>query len=152
MQAADLRDPGWSQAVPVGPYDAVVTATALHWLSDAEIRAVYAGAARLLAHRGILLVGDAVCLDAPRLERLTRLAAAAHETAAGESWSDFWRAARAVPEFVQLIDERDRRLLRRRPLIGRTLAAHAAALREAGFAEAAEVWRAHEGAVIAALP
>jgi trans-aconitate methyltransferase len=28
----DLADPGWVQALPAGEFDAVLTATALHWL------------------------------------------------------------------------------------------------------------------------
>lgn len=29
---ADLKDPGWAGLLPYGSYDAVLTATALHWL------------------------------------------------------------------------------------------------------------------------
>lgn len=148
---ADLRDARWGQALPTGPYDAVVTAAALHWLSDAELGSVYAGAARLIAPRGILLVAESVPVAAPRLERLMRAAACGREAVEGASWNDFWLAARAVPEFAALLGERDRRRLTRPPMIGRTLDVHTAALAEGGFAEVAEVWRAGETAVIAAL-
>src|SRR5262245_58335116 len=41
---ADLSDPGWAAAVPVpdGGFDAVVTATALHWFSQPDLRRLYA--------------------------------------------------------------------------------------------------------------
>ncbi len=42
---ADLTDPGWTGLLPDGPYDAVLTATALHWLRVGPLAALY-GAAR----------------------------------------------------------------------------------------------------------
>jgi trans-aconitate methyltransferase len=45
---ADLRDPDWALRIPSGPYDAVLSTTALHWLTPPSLRAVYAACARLL--------------------------------------------------------------------------------------------------------
>jgi hypothetical protein len=38
---ADLRDPGWGDALPESHVDAVVTATALHWLPQDAVRRLY---------------------------------------------------------------------------------------------------------------
>ncbi|MFD7546981.1 class I SAM-dependent methyltransferase [Streptomyces sp. NPDC059816] len=44
----DLNSPGWAdRAAPDGPWDAVVSSTALHWLEPADLDALY----RLLADR-----------------------------------------------------------------------------------------------------
>jgi SAM-dependent methyltransferase len=148
---ADLREPGWVDALPSGPYDAIVTATALHWLDDREVRRLYREAHGLLGQRGILLVADLLPTGSPKVARLAQGALTAHEAGRDESWSDFWRGARAVPEFSRLVDERDRRLLPRRPVVPSPIDEHAAALAQAGFREVGEVWRVHGAAVLAAL-
>ena len=38
---ADLRDPSWATAVGPDRFDAVVSTTALHWLSPSQLAAVY---------------------------------------------------------------------------------------------------------------
>ncbi|HEX6422949.1 MAG TPA: class I SAM-dependent methyltransferase, partial [Acidimicrobiales bacterium] len=38
---ADLGDPGWLDALREGGFDAVVSATALHWLAEPVLRRVY---------------------------------------------------------------------------------------------------------------
>ena len=148
---ADLRNPRWTRAIPSGPYDAVLSATAFHWLEPAEVWRIYGQAARLLRDDGIVLVGDILPTGSPRLQQLARAALASHEAARGETWNAFWRDARAVPEFTALVRERDRRLLPRRPVIARSIDEHAAALAEAGFREVGEVWRVHSSAVLAAM-
>ena len=45
---ADLRRPDWPDRIPAGPYDAVLSTTALHWLEPDALRSVYAACARLL--------------------------------------------------------------------------------------------------------
>src|SRR5690606_34457847 len=39
--AADLDDPGWTERLGEEPFDAVLTATALHWLSGERVRTLY---------------------------------------------------------------------------------------------------------------
>jgi len=148
---ADLRDPAWVGALPDGPYGAVTCATTLHWLDHSEIRRLYSDAARLLPHGGILLVADVLPTGSPGLQRLARAAAASREGAHEETWDRFWRDARTVEQFAELVEERDRRLLPRRPRVSLPVEAHAAALAEAGFRDVGEVWRLHEAAVLAAL-
>lgn len=148
---ADLRRPAWVAAVPGGPYDAVTSATTLHWLDHSEVRRLYGDAARLLACGGTLLVADVLPTGSPGFQRRARAAATLREGAQEETWDRFWRDARAVPEFAELVEERDRRLLPRRPCVSLPIEAHAAALAEAGFRDVGEVWRVHEAAVLAAV-
>jgi SAM-dependent methyltransferase len=62
---ADLRDPDWRTAVPDGPYDAVVSAMAIHHLSAARKRELYGEAFALLAPGGLFLNMDYVAIEGP---------------------------------------------------------------------------------------
>jgi len=148
---ADLRDPRWVTALPGGTYVAATCATALHWLGEPEVRRLYFDVRRLLVPGGILLVADVMPVGSPRISRLSRAAAATREAAAGERWDRFWAEVRAVPEFRPLTKERSRRQLSRQPYVGGTVEEHSAALKQAGFRDAAEVWRVHEAVVVAAV-
>ena len=55
----DLRVAGWSDRIGLDrPADAAVSTTALHWLAEPELRAMYAELAMALAPGGVLLNGD----------------------------------------------------------------------------------------------
>ena len=148
---ADLRDARWVTALPSDRYVAVTCATALHWLRHPEVRRLYRDVRRLMIRGGILVVADVMPVGSQRLRRLARVAAARREAEAGERWERFWAEARAVPEFGLIMQERSRRQLSRPPSVSLPLEAHAAALRQAGFEEAGEVWRVHEAAAVAAF-
>lgn len=65
---ADLSAPGWEREL-AAPYDAVVSAAALHNLRDgARIRALYGEIARILAPGGAFLNLDHVNPGGPRIE------------------------------------------------------------------------------------
>ncbi len=70
---ADLRRPDWPERIPAGPYDAVLSTTALHWLEPDALRCVYAACARLLRPGGLLANGDHLHdLESPKLDKLAR--------------------------------------------------------------------------------
>jgi len=56
----DLRVPGWTARLGLGTRapDAAVSTTALHWLPEPELRAMYAELASVLRPGGLLLDGD----------------------------------------------------------------------------------------------
>ncbi len=62
---ADLGERGWSAAVPSGPYDAVVSAMAIHHLPAERKRELYAEAFALLAPGGLFLNMDYVAIEGP---------------------------------------------------------------------------------------
>ncbi|MGH3670876.1 MAG: class I SAM-dependent methyltransferase [Pseudonocardiaceae bacterium] len=172
---ADLRDQGWAAALGQDSFDAVLSATATHWLQPPELAAVYRDIASLLRPGGILLNGDGLyyphsqtriraaveSVDRRRQER------AVHEGA--EAWADWWDALRAEPALQEAFTARDRifppargRIFpsehggiaspERRPA-GKppTLAFHEAALLEAGFDEVGTVWQDLHKRILLAL-
>jgi SAM-dependent methyltransferase len=64
----DLRDPAWTEIFPK-PVDAVVSATALHWLNEQQLKQVYAQIASILRGGGIFLNADHVGSDFPALQQ-----------------------------------------------------------------------------------
>ncbi|GAB7044133.1 MULTISPECIES: class I SAM-dependent methyltransferase [Catenuloplanes] len=142
---ADLTAPGWHAAV--GPVDAVLSSTALHWLSPTELSAVYTTAASLLDQGGVLLNADHLRFGpanptladvSERHDAHTQAAAFATGTLDYQQWYD--EAARH-PELGALTEERERRFANRPPQPLAPLAFHLAALDAAGFAETGTVWQ-----------
>lgn len=161
---ADLRDPGWPQQLPVSEVDAVVSSTALHWLSASQLAATYRRAGELLPSGGLLLNADNMAHD-PGQATLTRLAEAAERRRAEQAfgggvpdWDTWWADALAVPELAEAVAERDRRNATHAGpddhepgtrLTG--IRMHTAALLEAGFAEVGTIWQDHDDRVLLAV-
>ncbi|MEQ7128916.1 class I SAM-dependent methyltransferase [Actinopolymorpha sp. B11F2] len=156
---ADLSSPEWRNAVG-GDFDAVLTATALHWLPEHRLRSLYAEVADVLRAGGVFCNADhMVDPGLPGLtERLTEFDDARREKsyAAGAalSWPAWWDAAREAPELADAVAERD--ALFSRPdtdhtesLLGHPT--HLDFLRTAGFSEVGLVWRGRTDAAFAAV-
>ncbi|MEV2209597.1 class I SAM-dependent methyltransferase, partial [Streptomyces sp. NPDC047970] len=91
--AADLTDPAWTAALPYPRYDAVLTATALHWLHCEPLAALYGQLAGLVREGGVLMNADRMKDEAtPRInaaERAHRHAAMDRARVAGAlDWAD----------------------------------------------------------------
>lgn len=155
----DLRDPGWTRALPAGGrYDVVASTTALHWLRESELHRVYAACHRLLRPGGLLLNGDHLATASPGLTALgaeldSRRARRHRESAgpAGEQWEQWWQAVDAEPQLAGSVQERRRRHVDHPDHPGPTWTVHEQALRAAGFAEVEVLWRKGTDAVVAAL-
>lgn len=156
---ADLSAPGWQAAAGGEPFDAVLTATALHWLPAERLEVLYAEIREVLRPGGVFCNADHMADDGlPGLSaRLDELAKSVREAkyAAGEalSWAGWWEAARRSPELADAVAERDL-------IFGGTgdhgdslpvAAGHLAYLRSAGFSEAGLVWRGLTDAAFAAV-
>jgi uncharacterized protein (DUF1684 family) len=62
-----LRTPGWAAELDLDrPADAVVSTTALHWLSEAGLRTAYTEPASALRPGGLFLNGDHLDSSTPR--------------------------------------------------------------------------------------
>ncbi len=148
---ADLRVAGWSAGLGLDRRaDAVVSTTALHWLTQDALVATYAEAARLLAPGGVLLNGDHMREDdiAPTLVRLGRAMASRREqrylsAARIETWEDWWAAVAADPDLAALNAEREARNVdtEHHGSPAGLLSVQTSALRAAGFAEVGVLWQ-----------
>lgn len=92
---ADLRNPNWYKDIPL-PINAIVSATALHWLSTEESSKLYHQLFQLLSHGGIFLNADHIPSGNPAVQqyweqhREQMRAEEGHGTA--EDWDGFWKA------------------------------------------------------------
>ncbi|UED84222.1 class I SAM-dependent methyltransferase [Streptomyces profundus] len=159
--AADLTDPDWTAALPHPSYDAVLTATALHWLREESLRALYGRLAQLVRPGGVFLNADHMPHErAPRINAAIRAFDEARQRREKErgraDWAEWWRSAAEAPELAAPTAERFR--IFGDPSEGDhsdgqmfSIDWHVDALREAGFAEARPVWASPNDATVLAL-
>ncbi|GAA3741925.1 class I SAM-dependent methyltransferase [Streptomyces tremellae] len=153
---ADLTDPGWTAALPYATYDAVLTATALHWLRREPLAELYGRIAGLTRDGGVFLNADHMPHSGtPRIdaaERAHRHARMDRERAAGVlGWDEWWQAAAADPALAEPTAERFRIYGSHAEGETPSLDWHVAALRAAGFDEVRAVWASPTDSVVLAL-
>jgi SAM-dependent methyltransferase len=154
---ADLGDPAWVAAVGEQQFDAVVTATALHWLPEAALRRLYRDLLGLVRRGGVVANADEMVPgELPQLTQalsaLSRRRRAALCEDGRPGWDEWWDIAAADPALAEAVVERRR-------FFGGDHAAefsppadwHVAALAAAGFAEAGIAWRSGSGAIVAGV-
>ncbi|MEV0396245.1 class I SAM-dependent methyltransferase [Polymorphospora rubra] len=155
---ADLRTPDWVAALPHREYDAVLTATALHWIAPERLAALYAEIREVLRPGGVFINVDHMPDDGlPELtvmlgdrERARR--EARYAAGAVLSWEAWWDHVAKDPELGPLLEERrkvfaDRHTTESDPPVSW----HLGALRTAGFREAGIVWRGARDAAVTGL-
>lgn len=154
---ADLRHPAWGDALPECQVDAVVTATALHWLPQDAVRRLYRDLAHVVRRGGVVAHSERMPLaDLPRLG--PALADIEQRPGAGRDegqarWDAWWEQTSSEPALQPAMTQR-------RAVFGTTYPTeefsppadwHVTALRDAGFAEAGVIWRSGPAAVVAAV-
>jgi SAM-dependent methyltransferase len=154
---ANLADPEWARALRAAPVDAVVTATALHWLAEPVLRRLYQDLALLIRPGGVFANADT--MEPPDLPRLTSALAEIEQRRSDRisvdgrlGWDAWWDAAASDPHLATGTVER-------LALFGGNHAPsftppsswHTQALLDAGFAEAGVPWRSGTAAMVAAL-
>lgn len=148
----DLRDPRWPSRLPTGrPPDAVVSTTALHWLTEDALRAFYRALAGVLRPGGVFLNGDHLRENretAPVLDRLGRALSELEDQRRfpgghAESWAGWWDAVTADPALAPLAAERTALSIGadHSSSGAALLSVHVDALRTAGFAEVGTLWQ-----------
>ncbi|MFI5753813.1 class I SAM-dependent methyltransferase [Streptomyces sp. NPDC051569] len=153
---ADLKDPGWTELLPYDAYDAVLTATALHWLHSEPLTALYGRLAGLVRDGGVFMNADRM-KDAttPRIneaERAHRHAAMDRAKEAGAlDWARWWDLAAQDPVLAGPTAERFRIYGEHADGDTPSVEWHARTLREAGFGEARAVWSSPADSLILAL-
>lgn len=152
---SDLRTEGWFESVQEQRFDAVLTATALHWLSEGVVRRLYSDLSRLIRPGGVLAhLEQMPLLELPRLGRgLAELARKHHHDEHQTDWDAWWDSAARDPVLRPAVAERNEVFDGNYPVEEFSPPAdwHIEALRDAGFAEAGVVWRAGSAAVVAAV-
>ncbi len=154
----DLREPDWTAALQLPrAADAVVSTTALHWLTAPQLASLYAQCATLLAPGGVLVNGDHL-FDTPTRPRLASVSRQIRETRASqyrspdaEDWATWWDAAQQARELRELVTERGPVPIDHSLPDPPGLDDHIAALRNAGFTEVGTVWQRGDDRVLVAL-
>ncbi len=154
----DLRVPGWESGLGLNPgqqADAVVSTTALHWLTGPELRALYEALGILLRRGGLFLDGDHLRLHQGSAPVLAAIERALEEreglrrfpdghAGRADDWAQWWLAAAADPALTDAAAERAKRRLGdsdHSQADGVRLDTHVSALRAAGFAEVGTIWQ-----------
>jgi SAM-dependent methyltransferase len=158
----DLRVPGWSARLGLDrTVDAAVSTTALHWLPEQYLRAVYAELATILRPGGLLLDGDHFKLDAKQSPTLARLDLALRQRedlrrfpgGHAETWPGWWEAAAADQVLAGHVAERRRRYVEagHHDTESTQLGTHVEALKAAGFAEVGTLWQRGDNRLLCAV-
>ncbi|MFJ3899467.1 class I SAM-dependent methyltransferase [Streptomyces sp. NPDC090083] len=153
---ADLKDPEWTARLPYDSYDAVLTATALHWLHSEPLAALYGQVAGLVRDGGVFMNADHMIDEstprinaAERAHRHARMDQAKRDGAL--DWADWWQLAAQDPVLAGPT-------ARRYEIYGEHADGdmpspqwHARVLREKGFGEARAAWCSPSDTVLLAL-
>ncbi len=156
---ADLRQPDWTDNLRAsGCFDLVLSSTALHWLPTTALVSVYRALHQLVAAGGMVLNADVIPpTSAGKLAEAadqlrTRAAREAQSATNGERYAEWWDAIAREPGLAELCEQRAR-VFEDHPddLELPTADLHVQALRDAGFSEAAVMWRFFDYGVVAAV-
>lgn len=156
----DLAAQDWVESVGDASVDAVLSTTALHWLSPPHLVGLYHQLGALVRPGGVFLNGDNMDFgpDLPTVQRYAQEARdrewtdesfASRGVETSEQW---WEALGQEPHMMPLIAERTRRLaLKERPASSATFELQVGALHDAGFCEVATVWQSGTDRVLLAV-
>ncbi|WIM94932.1 class I SAM-dependent methyltransferase [Actinoplanes oblitus] len=152
---ADLGDPGWRAKLPHEEFDAVLTATALHWLPAERTAALYAEIREVLRPDGIFVNADHMPEEGlPDFSRRLRDQARAERNAryasgAATSWEEWWKRAAADESLAAKAVERARIYPTGHAAEWNPPATwHVDALRAAGYREVGMLWRGGTDAAV----
>jgi SAM-dependent methyltransferase len=160
----DLNDGVWVErlAERLGgrQLDAVLSTTALHWVSPGTLARVYRELGQLMRPGGVFLNGDhmAYSPDRPTIRDLamgTRERRRTETTEAkpnAETWEGWWQAVAAEPALAELHAERERRFAWRDHKWARAgYDFQVAALKDAGFREVDTIWQRYDNRILMAV-
>ncbi len=92
---ADLRSQDWRAELPE-TFDAVISATALHWLTEVQLASLYRQLSGLLRPGGLFINADHVASQQPQVQKFWEQSRAERRRAEakqdGEDWDGLWEA------------------------------------------------------------
>lgn len=145
---------GWTDGLS-GRFDAVLTATAMHWFPAEALAGVYAGVGRLLRPGGVFLNADHVPIAEPGLRAA---ADAIHQrhlrtsfTEGAESCDQWYERAYAEPSYRGLWAKRQQAFAHWTGDLLEREGWHVDLLRRNGFERAGSVWRRGNDAIVVAV-
>ncbi|MFJ4769070.1 class I SAM-dependent methyltransferase [Streptomyces uncialis] len=153
---ADLKEPDWVDRLPHDTYDAVLTATALHWLHLDPLATLYGRIAGIVRDGGVFMNADhMVDPSTPRINEAEAVLRRARRERAREDgaldWAEWWELAGRDPVLAGPT-------ARRFEIYGEhadgdtpPLDWHVRALRDSGFSEARGVWGSPSDGMVLAL-
>jgi trans-aconitate methyltransferase len=156
---ADLAARQWVKSVGETSVDAVLSTTALHWLSAPHLVALYGQLGALVRPGGVFLNGDNMDFG-PNLPTIQQYAHDARDggwtnesfAARGiETAEQWWDALGREASVAPLIAERTRRLAAKERPESPGFDLHVGALRDAGFREVATIWQSGTDRVLLAI-
>ncbi|MEV6398237.1 class I SAM-dependent methyltransferase [Streptomyces sp. NPDC051907] len=153
---ADLKDPQWARKLPYDSYDAVLTATALHWLHSEPLAALYGQIGALVRDGGVFMNADHMIDEStPRINAAERAHRHAQMDRAKESgvldWAEWWALAAADPVLAGPTAQRYEIYGEHADGDTPSVRWHAETLRAAGFGEARAVWSSPSDSLLLAL-
>jgi SAM-dependent methyltransferase len=155
---ADLRGPEWTAALPHREYDAVLTATALHWIDADRLVELYGEIRGVLRPGGVFVNADHMPddglpgLNEKRHARSEARRAALYAAGAVLSWEDWWAHVAKDPTLGPLTAERAKVFANRHSTEWNPpVSWHVDTLRTAGYSEVGLVWRGGQDAAVAAV-
>jgi ftsJ-like methyltransferase len=156
----DLTDPQWTKQVGERKFDAVVSATALHWLSPDDLVRLYLSLPEVLNPGAVFLNADHLSYDSETQTFLREVSESDRERfrlseleRGVMTWEAWWDAARSQPGWEAETQEWERRWKDKTAPVKVSLDFHLDALRAAGFAETGHIYRWFDDVVVfARLP
>ncbi|MDR7278346.1 class I SAM-dependent methyltransferase [Catenuloplanes atrovinosus] len=156
--SANLNTPEWTAALPHRDYDAVLVATALHWLTPERLATLYTEIRTVLRQGGLLVNADHMPDDglpdlSKRLgDRARNRREARYAAGAVLSWDAWWEHAKSDPTLGPLVAQRAELFAADHAQEWLPPASwHVRALRDAGFTEVGLIWRGAQDAAVAAV-
>ncbi|MEU3825833.1 class I SAM-dependent methyltransferase [Streptomyces sp. NPDC029080] len=153
---ADLKDPDWPAKLPYDSYDAVLTATALHWLHSEPLAALYGRIAGLVRDGGVFMNADHMIDEstprinaAERAQRHARMDQAKRQGAL--DWAEWWQVAAGDPALAEPTAQRFEIYGEHADGDMPSPAWHARTLLERGFGEARPVWASPSDTLLLAV-
>ncbi|WP_416671316.1 class I SAM-dependent methyltransferase [Egbenema bharatensis] len=159
----DLMQENWvqhlgEQHLGEQPVDAVLTTTALHWLSSDRLVGLYQQLGAIVRPGGVFLNSDVLPFPSylPTFTTLSKTMQSrqeqqAFENQGGENWEQWWQAVADEPAFASLLEVRKHRFGTRSTEFEPILDVHEAGLRQAGFQEVGVIWQRFDDRILLAV-